>query len=288
MGVVMKYNPCQYTQIPHKGETLAMFRKDPDIGGFIDINNLDVMFEHIAKDPEIVGNKKHLPMWSPASFIARRRISDVLSVHCMVFDVDDGLQFDVHKTFCQYDYIAHTSFSHTEQTHKWRLILPLQKSIPRDEWKFAWSEGASIFESMTGNTADPSCKDPSRAYYIGGCTDETKHLYRSVINDVGNRIKLEYIIPPPKKQRHTGKIKTFNQEEFKKLSYLCVDVDKRLDIATSKGATISGNVARKIMCPRCGRNSVWFYINPDTDGMYKARCNHQKTSCMWTGSITDL
>lgn len=280
-------NLVRYTYIPHLYDTLAMYRKDPDIGGYTDQHEQVVFYQKIAAYPETVKEKKQLEMWSPVTFIARRRKSDVLAIHCMVFDVDCGLPFETHHKFKRFDYIAHTSFSHSPKLHKWRLILPLQESIKPKEWKYAWSEGAAIFKSITGKNADPACKDPCRAYYVGGTTKENLHNYDSWYNEGDCRLRLEYVIPPPKKPRTVGKIKTFNQEEFTRYVNTTPNKDERQDIAHRLGAQMGDNIARKIKCPACGRFSVWFWIDVADDGMFKARCNHVN-SCGYSGSITDL
>lgn len=287
-------NSILYTRIFHiyddkgKLKTLSKFRKDPDIGGYTDIHDISDFYRFICKEPLIVDKKDQLWLWAPCSFIARRRKSDVISVHAMVFDVDCGLPYETHERFKDYNYVAHTSFSHSEGHHKWRLILPLWASIPRDEWKYAWIVGSQIFEKLTGSKIDPSCKDSSRAYFIGGCLDTKMSLYRSNLNITGRNLRLEYDIPPPPKKRHKGKIKTFTQEEFKRYENLKPDDKDRQDIAISVGAEISDNVARKIRCPNCGRRTVYFFINPSgANPLYRAKCNHEN-SCGFIGSISEL
>ena len=285
MSNTNEYNPVRYTYIPHLYGRKAKYRNDPDIGGFTDMHDLEVFYDKIAKDPQIVTKKDDVELWAPATFIARRRKSDVLAVHCMVYDVDCGLEFSAHKEFAKFDYVAHTSYSHTEEHHKWRIVLPLKKSVPANEWKFAWAAGSEMFKVYTKASADQVCKDSSRAYHVAGCTEERRVLYRSVMNKTGRRFGLTYSTYEPKK-RHFGKIRTFTQEEFEQYNNAVVDETERTAIAQRIGAEIIGNTARKGKCPQCHRRSLWFFINVD-GSMYNARCNHLN-SCGYTGSLLDL
>lgn len=63
--------------------------------------------------------------------------------------------------------------------------------------------------------------------------------------------------------------------------------DERYTLAVALGAKISGDpqVARRIQCPSCDRNSVFFYIEPDR--MRTARCGHRK-SCGWWGFLGEF
>ena len=294
-------NNVQYRYIPHLKDRPSIYRNDEAIGG-IDDHCFNTFYERIAMPPVVVRKKKDLELWTPASLKSTRKKKDVINVHMMVYDIDCGFEFENHKIFKNYDYVAHTSYSHKNDYHKWRLILPLKVAIPSNEWKYAWQVGIDFFEKMTGQKADLACKDQSRAYLRGGTTQENINNYRAIINETGQRLELSYIVPPPKKKRHYGQIKTFNVEEFRKFESAQPDSKKRHEIAIRKNAEIHVlpcdcneetenhdiRIARKIICPKCERKSVWFFI--DVHGrMYAARCNHVgKNNCGWTGSINLL
>ena len=61
----------------------------------------------------------------------------------------------------------------------------------------------------------------------------------------------------------------------------------RMALAKELGAKVVGEPpkASGVICPSCGKKSVWFYI--DVDRMTTARCNHQN-SCGYWGSLYDL
>ena len=61
----------------------------------------------------------------------------------------------------------------------------------------------------------------------------------------------------------------------------------RMAFAKEIGARVAGEPpkATGVFCPKCGKKSIWFYI--DVDRMNTARCNHQN-SCGYWGSLYDL
>lgn len=61
----------------------------------------------------------------------------------------------------------------------------------------------------------------------------------------------------------------------------------RMALAKELGAKVVGEPpkASGVVCPSCGKKSIWFYI--DVDRMTTARCNHQN-SCGYWGSLYDL
>jgi len=56
----------------------------------------------------------------------------------------------------------------------------------------------------------------------------------------------------------------------------------RENLAHALRARITNGQARKIVCPKCGKRSVWFHIEPGR--MSGAECNHKK-SCGWHGAL---
>ena len=47
----------------------------------------------------------------------------------------------------------------------------------------------------------------------------------------------------------------------------------------------SNRRAEGLICPACGRASVWFWIEPDR---LRAACYHHLNSCGWRGPLSDL
>jgi hypothetical protein len=70
---------------------------------------------------------------------------------------------------------------------------------------------------------------------------------------------------------------------------LLTDPASRERAAIEAGAQLAGVDAERratgIVCPACGRASVWFYLAPTR--LRRARCNHRE-SCGWTGGVDEL
>jgi hypothetical protein len=107
---------------------------------------------------------KHLgACWSPTRYIdgvSMRANSGVQSISCLVFDLDRVPPDEARLTdIC---WIAHTTWSHTPEAPRWRLILPLVKAVPVRQWTDVWQRAHAALSPE----ADPACKDPSRAYWL--------------------------------------------------------------------------------------------------------------------------
>jgi hypothetical protein len=93
---------------------------------------------------------------------------NVVSLGAAVFDFDhvtpDWSLLD------PYEYVAHTSFSHTEDDPRWRVIVPFATPVPVDEWAEAWGRA----HLWLGPSADPSCRNASRAYFNPSCPKDAR------------------------------------------------------------------------------------------------------------------
>lgn len=72
-------------------------------------------------------NEKDGPAWSPVSYVsgAKRGNSGVELINLAVVDVDDGTPLqDVLAKIANFSYLAHSSFSHTSEKPKYRIVLP--------------------------------------------------------------------------------------------------------------------------------------------------------------------
>ena len=260
--------------------------------------------------------RKKLPkdkerLWSPAAYEpnATRKSANVIELSMMVFDVDDGTTFNHHYLFCDYRYYAHTTHSHTEDHHKWRLVIPLDEPIPRQYWKLVWDDMINYFEIktntlMNGGKIDLSCKDERRFYFLGR---ESKH-FESHVNDQGYNfwVNLPEIIER-KKQRDEAQRKALeiqkqklrdamkrpgrNRDAYNELRMqLNLDDKYRTLLAQRIGARITGGANPRAVgweCPRCKRSDcTFYYINPMGNKL-GAFCNH-RNSCGFSSGLFEL
>lgn len=112
-----------------------------------------------------VRRQKDGPAWSPATFIPAqpRRNETVDMISFAVIDVDDGTPYaDVEKRFDGFSFLVHSSYSHSEEKAKYRVIFPLANAIPAKEWHGVWER----INKMAGGCNDASTKDLARIYYM--------------------------------------------------------------------------------------------------------------------------
>lgn len=110
------------------------------------------------------GNKDG-PAWCPALFKADslRRNDNVVSISMTVADIDDGTPVEVfEKSLAGLAYLIHTSYSHTKDKPKYRVIVPLLRAVPANVWPGMWR---GFQDSIFQGHIDPSTKDASRLYY---------------------------------------------------------------------------------------------------------------------------
>ena len=106
------------------------------------------------------------PLWSPVKLKEPRRLSSaVVEVSCLVLDYDDEAALTIPQALARWDGFercAYTTWSHTDEAPRCRVVLPLQRPVPGHLW-------ADLYRSILadqGRGADPQCCDPSRAYYL--------------------------------------------------------------------------------------------------------------------------
>jgi hypothetical protein len=120
---------------------------------------------------EVLDDKRRGRCWSPTRYAdgASSRSNDgVLEVSALVFDCD-RVAPDPERLAGVY-WLGHTTWSHTPTAPRWRVVIPLVTSVPTARWRDVWQRARAALRPE----ADPSCKDPSRQYYLpshsGGVT----------------------------------------------------------------------------------------------------------------------
>lgn len=134
--------------------------------------------------------------WSPARFMSRaeveaacqtdderadrlrgggavsRSAANVIEVSCLVADIDDGGRAALDAVSDRLQrrgvlYWWHTTFTSAEN---YRVVVPLSRPVPRAQWWDFWHWGLKSLGAKA--SADPSCKDPSRLYYLPGISPD--------------------------------------------------------------------------------------------------------------------
>ena len=270
----------------------------------------------------VCDNKLNVPAWSPAEYIAgkTRGSAGVRALSCLVLDYDSGVACieNARKAWGGWPGILHTSWSHTEEHHKFRVIMPLWRPVPAEDWPgvFAWAESwtrttATPDKVMTDEefrrakwikTIDPACKDPGRLFYVPAVRSEDwpRHAEAWIPQDrpgvfLGRyepwaihlreyrerkaRRDARLIAPRPPKRRKAAVQMRQDRDQLR------TDPITRRDLGITLGGRISGDQVRKVPCPQCGRPSVWWVINPESK--HSASCDHLN-SCGWYGQLEEL
>jgi putative DNA primase/helicase len=107
-------------------------------------------------------DKDSAPLWSPTLYRegSTRGNDGVLAIGALVFDLDRCPPD--RERLGGLSWLAHTTWSHTPDNPKWRVVVPLARPVEQQAWRETWRRGRAALCP----DADPACKDPSRAYYL--------------------------------------------------------------------------------------------------------------------------
>lgn len=109
--------------------------------------------------------------YSPFIFKKARLQEDFLSTDFLVLDIDSGLTIqEAEKRIEEANMtcLAVPSTSHTPENHRFRLILPLSRTITKiEEFITSMQDLSEAFPE-----ADPSCLTDSARYYFSGTLDD--------------------------------------------------------------------------------------------------------------------
>ena len=259
---------------------------------------LDQLVQALTSFPVLEGieDKRALPAWCPARFRVGglRRSADAMSLSCMVLDLDDGEQAEVvTKPWEGWCWLLHSTWSHTPESPRLRLVLPLAMPVSAERWPVAWTWAASRTPG-----ADTVCRDPARLYFRPAVAQSEQprvsKVQRGPLLDIEPQLIRDRPEIPvqsvgrPQTRPCVQRVPAHRAEHLARTRLRC-DPLTRERAAQALGARIAGagvnQRAEGLSCPACGRPSVWFYIAPQR--ATRARCHHLK-SCGWNAQLADL
>lgn len=238
--------------------------------------------------------KGRLPAWIPARFHPERgRRSDaVRDVHLLVLDYDDGDDPRAEsERWSEWAHCVHTTWSHTFEHPKFRLVLPLAAPVGRMRWPrvYAWAT------QYTGGRIDPQACNVDRLYFLpsicrpGAPWDAWTHHGPWLELDPEDLAPTEDELQRARRRARAMARAQRPDARQRTPQRLREDPTLREAVAHRVGAQIcdrpTGRIAAGAMCPQCGRADVWFAVEPRKSST--AKCNH-RSSCGWTGPLTDL
>ena len=110
--------------------------------------------------------KRDLRLWSPTLYrpgASDRGSDNVTHVSCLVLDYDDGTPIpEASTTWSSFFHIVYTTWSHTPDHPRFRLVMPLAFPVPAEDWSkvWSWAESVAHFE------IDPAMKSPAATYAL--------------------------------------------------------------------------------------------------------------------------
>jgi len=72
---------------------------------------------------------------------------------------------DARALFSEYEHVVYTTFSHTPDWHRFRVVILLPAPCPAADWPMVW---AAVVQH-TGSRVDLVCGDLSRMYFVPSC-----------------------------------------------------------------------------------------------------------------------
>jgi hypothetical protein len=112
-------------------------------------------------------SKESLARWAPVEFTdGRRCLANVVRVHAVVLDVDDGSALaPIVGNLKGLLVIAHSTFSATTERPRWRIIVPLDHPVDAGGYDRVWRWLAAKLEAA-GVRPDYAARDASRAWAV--------------------------------------------------------------------------------------------------------------------------
>jgi predicted P-loop ATPase len=122
--------------------------------------------------------KNKAPLWSPALYhegAVRKKgatTNGIESVTALVLDYDWKPESDravtveqARSVWSEFEYVLHTTASHTPDAHQFRVVLPYSRPLTPAEHTWLWEKWALKYTSDRGALPDP-ISEPSRMFFI--------------------------------------------------------------------------------------------------------------------------
>jgi hypothetical protein len=220
-----------------------------------------------------------------------RRNSAFRFASVIALDVEGGpTTQQAHATFRQWFHVIYTTWSHRAEAHRFRVVLPLARDVSAHEYKALW---AWLAAKLDGG-ADPQTKDLARALFLPARRPDGRRAGSKAWEDAPlldpdavlaeARTRFAEAVarpsfPRPPASLQAGAALREARERLKQ------DTATRHRAALYLEGKVRGNRVDDIACPRCGRSSVWFWLEPGKKST--ASCNH-RNSCGWWGHLDAL
>lgn len=211
----------------------------------------------------------------------------------VALDVEGGpTTREAHERFVGAMHLLYTTWRHTRDAHRFRLVFPLARDVTATEYRLLWA----LLAKRLRAGADPQTKDLARALFLpairpdGGRAAAKAWTGAPLLDPDAELVEALALVRPtvaPPVRPYVRPALTLAEEEARRLARrrLATDPEARERAAAFLGARVRARRAEGMACPGCGRASAWFWVVPGRMG--SARCNHRNT-CGWYGPLDEL
>lgn len=232
--------------------------------------------------------KARLAAWNPATYRpgTTRASANVVTISALAFDLDRGESLrDIWALWPEHPRVLYTTWSHTVEHPKARLVVPLAEPVPPEGWGRVW-DWANQYMKRRGVIPDSKCSDPTRLYFLPAVSSGLQ-VHHSRVETAGTLLSIDWRSIPDLRRIRRSMSRGIRIGDAK-LDYS--DPLNRMRAAQQLRASVGGHGenerAYAIICPSCSRPSAYFYLLPRAPSGW-AVCHH-KASCGWTGSLANL
>lgn len=199
------------------------------------------LFDRFSRIVPFRGDESH-PGWSAAVFDPPNRgLDNVRAVTAMVLDYDGTEPIEGAQALWGRFYgLIHTTRKHTEDAHRFRVILPLTRPVSPFEYAGLWRR----VNALAADKLDPSPKDPSRFWFVPGVKDGA--AFR-VVRLTGAPMDPDELLSQPEPTEpaaaNVARTETTDERERRAIAY----IDRMpAAIAGQQGHAAAWAVARKL------------------------------------------
>jgi hypothetical protein len=119
---------------------------------------VDLLSHHAQREDKYKGY-----LYSPVTYVENgyRGNKNVIAINAFVADLDGEALNNTLDKLQGYEYIAYTTYSHTEEEQHWHIVIPFDEPVPSHQWYSVWKQMHDFLDIV----GDPQTSDPARIFF---------------------------------------------------------------------------------------------------------------------------